>query len=157
MGGLIKAFTHSLLGLICVSVSLFGCSYSSDNSGLDFPVYLASYQRSEPTYFSIHIEEDGQVSRAIQSGTTSETMVPVERDSFMLSEEQFTELEQLIEPEQVSLYLQDQGSTRTTTIIIESNDVSEYIYINEDQANSDDTQRLLSFFKSLGSAQTEVE
>lgn len=152
-----KATTYSTLIMLCTGLFLLGCDQSiEDPITHEYPAPLVSYQRSKPSHFSVYIEKDGQVSRVVQSGPASESMVPVERDSFVLSEEQFAELEQLIEPAQVSLYLQDQGLRRTSTVMIESEDVSEYISIDEDHANSEATQKFISFFKSLEPAETEV-
>ncbi len=83
-------------------------------------------------------------------------MVPIEHDDFILSAEQLLELEALLEPEQVSLYLQDQTSMRTTSVMIESDQVSQHFSIDETQENSEATQELVSFFSPLEPKQTKV-
>lgn len=145
-----KSFTRIFTGVACLLVVMSGCYYPKDEpKGHDEPDFLINYQRYKPSYFFVVIQDDGQARRSIQSGPASQDMVPIEHDDFMLSAEQLLELEALLEPEQVSLYLQDQTSMRTTSVMIESDQVSQHFSIDETQENSEATQELVSFFSLL--------
>lgn len=140
-------------------LGLVGCadSHGEDTISHEYPHAWINYQTNEPAIIALSIEEDGDVSRSIQTRpATSSSMVPVTRDTFTLSADELYTLQQLTIPEKIELYRLDQGAGQKIRIYIEDAQSSGSIRLEAREANSEATGALPSFFNALAQRDTQV-